>query len=482
MSAEELDYRDYNDCFDMRYIDPKLSDGFFSDQFAKIYFQEPTVNVLTETPMTEHGPLSRIVEIDIATGKMHGGMREAELPPVIIKLPMTMVEEIEKYVKDMPGLFPELEIDAVNIPYNQYDKDDIDYKLENFFSYQGFVIIDPTGRFLQQVGKQTKLLSVENKIQEDHDKLCDLKHNFEEFFFCVRELTEEALQQFRRFKKKVIWMRFNPTHAMSFNLVKSEEVTNKGIEGMRHHYGNEEKFFFPFHVDDWIIHSEQWSAVLMDQEMSERMGYDMIGNFPFNQVLKLKERQLRSINCVIEGLRVIEMPEFPYSALGHGGEVDRKIKDKMISPCSRVEVKVEGDCYTRTKVRLKDGKYELRGEEFSMYTRGKFLSYSRVPGVAVVYEKDDKGEVTMVEVPARIMETPTDGENCLVFPLNNIPLNMALGYKETIMDFVYSWIVLPDEMHRAIDIEDMPSDKWDELEEEVIVEPIDHRPRFFNVN
>jgi len=192
-------------------------------------------------------------------------------------------------------------------------------------------------------------------------------------FFSLRELDDEVLKKFSTLKLNVVWMRFNPTHAMSLNTIISEEVTESGIMGKRHHFGQEENFNFPFHVEQYVVHSEQWMSIFVNQEMSEVFGYDMVSNYPMDEDLRLEERKLTQLKGIIEGLRVIEMPAFPYSPIGRGGKVDRRIKDQMVSPCSRMLVKVLGDCYTRNRVRLKDGEIIHKERRIPLNTPGVFF-------------------------------------------------------------------------------------------------------------
>jgi len=300
-------------------------------------------------------------------------------------------------------------------------------------------------------------------------------------FFCVRELYEDEIKLFDKAGKHVVWMRFNPTHAMALNFIKSVDVDSTGIRGVKKFYGNEERFEMPWKTDRYVICSEQWGLMLSVQEMSERLAYDLIANYPMNDDLRIKEVKMSEIPYVIEAISVKIMPDFPYSPLGYGGVVTRTLKETMTSPCSRTQLQVCGDLYTRYVVTLVEGQYLYKSKQYPIGTTGHFYVYTTKPGKGLIYVKDEQGETALIQIAGKIMEAPYDGEYSLVGPLNSVPLNIAIMYKEKMMNYVYSWITLPEKMHRAVEIDDNEGDGWREPDHELIIQPIDVRNRRFEI-
>jgi hypothetical protein len=412
---------DLDDMLDLDYLDPELPDDFMYDEISSVFKEDNYVMVMKESLIYKEQELSRVCVVDIDTHVIHVSPKRITpphyLPKEDFRSTEMMLDWFDRYRIGIREDLPDLPAPIPIIPENQYMRPAADYAVEKYVSYKGGTVCDPSLGFIKedtdlnmcQLQKSLNLVSLEKtleiyqRIEESNkDKIKVGKVNRPFFFFPYADVDIEKYKILE--KIDYVSMQFNPFHPMAVHSIISFEWDEslEIVSGLYKHRNKEMKFTFNINDQRYRIHSHIWLQVMRGHRFSGAMEvFDFVGNFPFNDRLDLKPREVFVEPLIIEPLCIrgkMLIPDSPvYSYLGNGNFFDRGISNHAVCPYANIimsqfsldttwaiditeEVVIDRDklIYNGTNYDIKKKELQSKHIFLKWYDKGQYRVYERV--------------------------------------------------------------------------------------------------------
>jgi len=424
--AHQGELIDLPDFFDPKYMDPELPDDFFYDRIAEVFKNDISIKVLSDPLILEGVEMSKVIVIDFDDNSVHVGPKKLAEPAYVPKEDFVSTNIVLDWLDDFRvGIkrdLPDLPMPRPVIPENQYFKPYQQYFVENFFAMRGAYIADasmgmrlacPDFVYCQIDLKDQDVVKAE-EIMVEYDTGVILDTELKKPFF---------FKPYRDIKKKneiydkinYVAMQFNPFHPMAVSMIESMIwVTDSKVVGTYRYMERELKFKYDFNDQRYRIHSHIWLQIARGYKFCGALEvYDLVGNFDFNSILKLKDKHTYVEPLIIEPISpqlhynkktkeyylAVTSNKVPYSNLGQGNYFQRGTTE--IAYCMYANYTLHDDSkhsvwaidvteeveLEKTKLSLKyDGKdYSFRKKElqaehifFKWYDDDKFKAYEIV--------------------------------------------------------------------------------------------------------
>jgi len=139
-------------------------------------------------------------------------------------------------------------------------------------------------------------------------------------------------------KRNYVSMQYNPFHPMAVHFLEEYRWDDTGtvITGTYTYRGKKKRFKYDINDQRYRIHSHVWLQIAKGYKFCGFMEvFDLVGNFPFNDKMKLIMKDIYVEPLMIEPLAPVHrliIPEKPYSYIGGGNYYKRGINQYAVCP------------------------------------------------------------------------------------------------------------------------------------------------------
>lgn len=460
------------DMIDSRYHSEELPDDFMYERIGLVFKEDPFNKVFTEKFEWNGIEMSKTVQFDPDNNKIH-------MAPKRIVWPRYMPEEdfaatdlmydwFDDYRAGIRRDLPDLPKPMPIIPVNQYYKVEQNFFLERYVFSKGMIVADPSFSCRENCPDilYVKLDNEKQNLKKVADFIDDQLEEKE---------TKEKMDKLLFFKPyadidkdnpiyekiKYVSMQFNPFHPMAVRIVRSFTWEDSVIKGEYEYRGKMIPFEYDINDQRFRVHSHIWLQIARGYRFDGSLEvFDMVGNFPFNDILKFKDKNVYVEPLIIEPLMYIGryndkkeleyklsiVESYPYSIIGQGNYFQRGVGKVIYCPYANITMKDRSkntiwafDITKKTKMNKREQclkiakknyyfkKNELQSDKyfFKKYDNDDYLVYEIMREVKrtkekVSFQTDDKKFEVSLDKEGRFIMDKEFGEPAFKFYFSNI--------------------------------------------------------------